>query len=142
MSNFIGQVGGFHMKHFKILLMLSTVLLAMQLAGCAALLVGGAAGAGSVVYIKGQLKENVDASVSRTHDASISALKELKLPIIEDNHDRLSARIKSQAANGSDVWIEIESLGSESSKVTVRVGIMGDEPKSRQILDAIHRHLA
>ena len=129
------------MKHFKFLLMLSAVLLAMQMTGCAALLVGGAAGAGSVVYVKGQLKENMNASVSRTHDACIYALRELKLPVIEDNHDRLSARIKSQVANGSDVWIEIESLGTEASKVTVRVGIMGDEPKSRQILDAIQQHL-
>jgi hypothetical protein len=129
------------MKYFKVLLVLSTLLPAMQLAGCAALLVGGAAGAGTVVYVKGQLNENMNASASRVHDASISALDELKLPIIEDNHDRLSAKIKSRFADGSDVWIEIQSVTSESSKITVRVGVVGDEGKSRQILDAIHRHL-
>ncbi len=129
------------MTYHKVLVVLSTVLLALQLAGCAALLVGGAAGAGAVVYVKGQLNENMNASVSRVHGASISALGDLKLPIIEDNHDRLSAKIKSQFADGSDVWIEIESVTSESSKITVRVGVTGDEGKSRQILDAIHRHL-
>jgi hypothetical protein len=42
---------------------------------------------------------------------------------------------------GDDVWVEIESVTAESSKVTVRVGILGDEHKSRQILDGIHKHL-
>ena len=131
------------MKRFKMcLLLLSVMLFALELAGCAALLVGGAAGAGSVVYVKGQLKEDMAASVPRVHDASISALKELSLPIIEDNHDKLSAKITSRFADGSDVWIEIESVTAESSKITIRVGVMGDEQKSRQILDGIHKHLS
>jgi hypothetical protein len=129
------------MKHFKILLVLSAVFLATQLAGCAALLVGGAAGAGSIVYVKGQLNEDMSASVLRVHDASISALKELNLPVIEDSHDNLSAKIKSHFADGSDVWIQIESRAAESSRIRVRVGILGDEYKSRQILDGIHKHL-
>jgi hypothetical protein len=129
------------MKHFKILLVALTVLLGTQLAGCAALLVGSAAGAGSVVYVKGQLNEDMNASVSRVHSASISALRELNLPIIEDKHDSLSAKIKSRFADGSDVWIQIESLAAESSRITIRVGILGDEYKSRQIRDGIHKHL-
>jgi len=128
-------------KHFKVFFVLSLMLLAPELTGCAALLVGGAAGAGSVVYVKGQLKEDMAASVPAVHDASISALKELNLPIIEDAHDKLSAKITSRFADGSDVWIEIESVIAESSKITIRVGVMGDEQKSRQILDSIHKHL-
>lgn len=130
------------MKRLKIfLVLLSVMVFAIELAGCAALLLGGAAGAGSVVYIKGQLKQDMGASVPRVHDASISALKGLNLPIIEDNHDKLSAKIKSRFANGDDVWIEIESVTAESSKITIRVGILGDERKARQILDGIHKHL-
>jgi len=130
------------MKRLKMfLVLLSVMLFAIELAGCVALLLGGAAGAGSVVYIKGQLKEDMAASVPRVHDASISTLKELNLPIIEDNHDKLSAKIKSRFASGDDVWVEIESVTAESSKITIRVGILGDEHKSRQILDGIHKHL-
>ena len=131
------------MKSLKVFLMLlSFLLFAMELAGCVALLVGGAAGAGSVVYVKGQLKEDMSASVPAVHNASISALKDLNLPIIEDNHDKLSAKIKSKFADGQDVWIEIESVTAESSKITIRVGILGDERRSRQILDGIHKYLS
>ena len=51
----------------------------------------------------------MSASVPAVHDASISALKDLNLPIIEDNNDKLSAKIKSKFADGSDVWIEIDT---------------------------------
>jgi hypothetical protein len=131
------------MKRFKNLLVLLTFMyFAITFAGCAALLLGGAAGAGSVVYVKGQLKEDIAASVPAVHKASISALKDLNLPIIEDDHDKLSAKIKSRFANGDSVWIEIESVTAESSKITIRVGALGDQYKSRQILDGIHRHLS
>ncbi len=131
------------MKHIKIsLTLLSFAVLAIQLSGCAALLLGGAAGAGSVVYVKGQLKEDMNASVPSVYAASISALKELNLPITEDKHDNLSAKVKSRFADGQDVWIDVEYLSVESSKLTIRVGVMGDERKSRQILDAVHRHLS
>jgi hypothetical protein len=130
-------------KRSKILSgLLLFVFVSMQMEGCVALVAGGAAGAGTVVYIKGQLDEDINAPVSRVFGASISALKDLGLPLIEERHDRLSAKIKSEFADGSDVWIEIESLTSQSCKITIRVGIMGDEYKSRQILDRIHKHIS
>jgi len=91
-------------------MLLLFVLLSMQMEGCVALVAGSAAGAGTVVYIKGQLNEDINAPVSKVYDASISTLKDLNLPIIEKKHDSLSAKIKSEFADGSDVWIEIESL--------------------------------
>ncbi|HXX59036.1 MAG TPA: DUF3568 family protein [Thermodesulfovibrionales bacterium] len=130
------------MKHLRtVSILFSFLLLSLQMAGCAAVVVGGAAGAGTVVYLKGRLNEDINAPVSSVYDASISALKDLELPIIEDSHDTLSAKIKSRFADGDDVWIQIESLTAESSKITIRVGIMGDEYKSRQIINGIHRHL-
>ena len=129
------------MKPYKALLVLSAVLVTMLLSGCAALLVGGAAGAGGAVYVKGKLSEDVNATASQVHDATVSALKELNLPIIEDTHDNLSAKMKSRFADGAEVWIDISSLSTESSQITVRVGVLGDENRSRQILDAVHKHL-
>ncbi|HAM50705.1 MAG TPA: hypothetical protein DCP92_08455 [Nitrospiraceae bacterium] len=130
------------MRHLRILsMLLSVMLLSMHMTGCVALVAGGAAGAG-VVYIKGQLNENINEPVPRVYDASISALKELGLPLIDYDHDTVSAKIKSKFADGDDIWIEIEAVTAESSKITVRVGVMGDENKSRKILDVIHKHLS
>ncbi len=131
------------MKRTKMcLVLLSCLLCASTLTGCLALLAGGAAGAGSVVYVKGQLRETMDATVTAVHSASVATLKELGLPAIEDKYDELSAKMKSRFADGQDVWIDIEYITVQSSRLTIRVGIMGDERKSRQILDGIHRHLS
>ena len=130
------------MKQIKAcLVLLSLLIIAAELTGCIALLAGGAAGAGSAVYIKGQLKEDLNVSVTTVHNASIAALKDLNLPIVEDNFDKLSAKMKSRFADGQDVWINIEYAQLDTAKLTIRVGVLGDEPKARQILDAIHKHL-
>ncbi len=117
------------------------MLLAVQSAGCVALVAGGAAGAGTVAYFKGQLDEEIKAPEAKVYAASISALRELKLPVIEDNHDNFTAKIKSKLANGKDIWISVESVTGGTSKITIRVGIFGDEEKSRMLSDAIHRYL-
>ena len=76
---------------------------------------------------EGAVAADGNAEASACHDATVAALKALNLPIIEDAHDNLSARMKSQFADGTDVWIGIEPLTTESSKITVRVGVLGDE---------------
>jgi len=103
--------------------------------------VGAAGGAAGAVYVMGQLKDRLDAPVARVHDATVVTLKEMGLPIKEDKVDKLSAHVESEFADGQHVWITIEADGDEHSKITIRVGMTGDEPKSRAVLDALKAHL-
>ncbi len=109
--------------------------------GCAAFVVGGAVGGGTAVYIKGQVEETFNHPVHRVHEATLAALKHLNMPVIEDTHDSFSAKMKSVLASGENVWIDISVLSNTDSKVTIRVGTLGDEGKSRSILDTIQKHL-
>lgn len=113
----------------------------MFLASCAALVAGGAIGAGSVVYENGELSQKLNYPVSRVHDATLAALKDFRMPVLEDMHDPLSARVRSRLSSGEDVKIKIDSVTSSSSKIGIRVGIVGDKDKSRTILDRIDEHL-
>ncbi len=117
------------------------LLFAVSSSGCAALVVGAAAGGGTAVYIKGQVEQTFSHSVPRVHEATLAALKELNMPVIEDNHDDTSAKMKSVVASGEDVWINISALSNTASKVTVRVGTMGDEGKSTAIINKIEKNL-
>ncbi len=117
------------------------VALSIQAIGCVALLIGGAAGAGGVIWIKGKLQEEFNSSLTQVHTATLGALKELELPIIEDKKDQMSAKIESRFADGKTVWIDIDAITNTSCKITIRVGTFGDEARSRKILDKIHRHL-
>ena len=112
----------------------------VQFSGCAALVVGGAA-AGGTVYVMGKLEDTVNKPVSKVYDASLKALKQLELPVLENEKDVMTAKITSMFADDKKVWIHIESVTADTSKITIRVGVVGDEAKSRRILETVHKNL-
>jgi hypothetical protein len=133
--------GEINMKIIRISCLLLCLLIGFSQAGCVALVAGAAVGAGTVVYIKGNLEETINASVNKTHFAALAALKEMGMPIWKDNHDQMSANMKSRFADGKHVWVDIEAITDSSCKLQIRVGTFGDEYRSRQILEAIHRNI-
>ena len=121
----------------------TTILIAALscLAGCVPLLVGAAAGAGGITYARGALSLNVDATVEESHKAAVKALKNLKLFISSDELNKRDSVIKAEFANGRQAKISINAFTEISSKITVRVGFLGDRELSQLIMDAIERQL-
>jgi len=119
------------MKRYLILL----IFLSM---GCAAALVGGATAVGTYTYISGQLIGTYNANLETTYHAVISGCNNLNLPI---HNRKLSIdRAFIAARDGSkDVWINIKTQTSTTTKVAVRVGYLGDEFASQKIHDAISK---
>jgi hypothetical protein len=113
------------------------------MSGCAVLLLGAGAGAGvaGATYVMGKLEDEVNVPVPKAHRATVAALKSLALPIDKERGDKLAAEVESETADQKKIWISITSLTSSRSKVVIRVGLMGDELRSRQILQAIHSRL-
>ena len=109
--------------------------------GCFALVVGAAAGAGGVIWAKGSLVKELNVPLDRAHKAGVSALKKLELPIIIDRKDKLTAKLESKFADGTNVWIDMNSLTSKTTKVVVRVGAIGDQTRSQEIMDMIEKYL-
>lgn len=110
------------------------------LSGCVPLVVGAAA-AGGVAYVRGDLEKNFDKSVDQLHKTSIAALKSLKTAIHSDNVKRHTARIRFALDDGTKGEIRIEALTERSAKLSIRVGILGDETQSQMILSAIEKKL-
>jgi len=117
--------------------------LAVQISGCAgaALVAGGVVGAGGVVYVKGRLQEQLNSPLAKVHEATLAALKDFELPVGEDKKDMFVAKVRSQLANGDPIWIELCSLSEKSTEITIRVGILGNETRSRRLLGKIRGHL-
>ncbi|MBF0345347.1 MAG: DUF3568 family protein [Nitrospirae bacterium] len=114
-------------------------LLVIQLFGCAAAVVGAGVGVGTYAYVSGKLTYSFDRPVLAVHGATVKALKHLKLPIIEDKSDSVSAVLKSKFADGDDINIDIKAQSERSSTIAIRVGVFGDEKKSLIILDEIKK---
>ena len=112
----------------------------LSTAGCVPLLVGAAAGAG-IAYVKGTLEANFDRPVKTVHKASVAALKVLKLEIKDEDVSQHSSEIKAEYQDGIKVNIKTEALTEHTSKISIRIGVFGDQTKSEMILDAIKKRL-
>lgn len=124
--------------------MLLCVVLAMSImSGCAVVLFGAGAGAGvaGATYVMGKLEDEVNAPVPKVQRATVAGLKSLELPVDKERGDKLSAELESETADQKKIWVSITSLTSSRSKIVIRVGLLGDEFRSRQILQAIHARL-
>lgn len=104
------------------------------LTGCAALIVGAAAGAGGAAYVQGELKVTEAVALDAAQRAAEQAMKDLKLTVIKRQQDGLSGVIEGRTAGDQKVTIKTKRVTAKSTDIRVRVGVLGDETMSRQIL--------
>lgn len=108
---------------------------AILFTGCAVLLVGAAAGAGGVAYVQGELKVTESVPVDTAQRAAEKALQDLKLAVLKRQQDGLSGLIEARTSTDQKVTIKTKRIAEKSTEVAIRVGVLGDETKSRQILN-------
>ena len=113
----------------------------LSCSGCLALAVGAAGGVAGAVYVMGKLQDELNHPVPIVHDATVAAMEDLQLKLSENKADKLSAHMESEFADGARVWIDLDTLSDSRTRVTIRVGLKGDEVRSRKIYDAIKQHL-
>lgn len=119
----------------------TSVFLCLCCSGCLALAVGAAGGAAGAIYVMGKLKDEVNYPVPVVHEATVAAMDDLGLKFSEDKADKLTAHMESSFSDGTHIWIDLESLSDSRCQITIRVGLTGDEVRSRKIYDTIKRHL-
>lgn len=107
--------------------------------GCA-LLVGGAAGAGTVAYLKGELKTNEDVPLEKLFDATLAALKEMGLTVKKFEKSADSARFIALTEEDKTITINLRGKNDYLTELSIRVGTFGDESLSKKILEEIRKH--
>jgi outer membrane protein OmpA-like peptidoglycan-associated protein len=114
--------------------------------GCVAVMIGAGAGAGAAAYIKGKVTQVYDSDYPDTVQASIEALKTLKLPVSEKTADKSKTLIRAEHADGTPVTVEVVPAGPGQTEVGVRTGALGistgEMETSEQIQAGIKKQLA
>ena len=123
-----------------IVMCLLVVCSGLQTSGCF-LLLGVGAGVGGTAYVMGKLDAELDASVPKLQKATVAGLVALSMPVVKERGDKLTAEIESKTADDATVKISLSSLTPFRSTISIRVGLIGNETGSRQILDAIRKHI-
>ena len=125
------------MKGAGILLGLLLVYAAVMVQGCVAAAVGVGA-VGTVAYIRGDLEAVEPASFDEVYVVARAVLEELKLNVIKDSKDAISAVIVALDAEDKKITIKLSGTTQRTTEFSIRVGLFGDEPKSRMIYQMIH----
>lgn len=128
------------MRKKQALLILVLASTAVLVKGCVVAAVGAGA-AGTVAYVKGDLEAIESKKLSTVHEATLKAIKELGLNVTKETKDALSAVIIVRDAQDKKITIKLRATTEKTTKLSIRVGLFGNETKSRLIYQKIHENL-
>lgn len=127
-------------KVFSLLAVLALGATVMLNSGCL-LVAAGAAGAGTVAYVRGELTASLGNEFGAVTKATGRAIEQLKFAKVSESADALSARFVVRTAKDKKIEIVLTKVGEELTKLEIRVGVFGDETVSMTILDKIKANL-
>lgn len=119
-------------------ILLAAVLVLVQ--GCMTVALVGA-GAGTVLYTMGDLEAVLPADISTAYEVAQKALVQLELKISTKVKDALAAEIIARDAQDKKVTVKLKSTSQYATELNIRVGVFGDEDKSRLIYEQIKKNL-
>ena len=125
----------------KIVSMILCAAMAVSLCGCAAVVVGAAAGVGTAYWLGSKMTQDVNVPLERAARAAKRGLESLKLPINREMTSAEAAQYVSQYPDGRTVWVDVKKTTDAASRIEVRVGTTNDKEATTKILNAIKKHL-
>jgi len=127
------------MRKKQVLLAALLVGAVFALGGCFAAAID--AGAGTVAYIRGDLESTESAELDAVYRAAEKAVARLELNVTGKTKDALSATVIARDAQDKKITIRLKAITEDSTKISIRIGLFGDEAKSRIIYDKIKENL-
>lgn len=124
-------------KNWSLITMLGIISLLNS--GCAAVLLGGAAGAGTILYIKGELQSTEEVSLDTAWIATQTAIKDMEFVTGTTEKDDISAKLIAYTSDSREIQITLKRKTDKLTEIGIRVGTFGDESLSRLILENIRK---
>ncbi len=104
--------------------------------GCVAVVAASAAGAG-VAWVRGALETTLEADLDRAYRATQSALRDLEFAVVSERKSGVDAAVFARTARDKRVEVVLERTGDKSTRVSIRIGVFGDESLSLAVLERI-----
>lgn len=120
---------------------LAVLLLAVGLLpGCFAVVAGAAAGGAGAWYV-GALTSTVEATPEETIAAAKEAIADLKLSLISVNTSAIDGELIARTATDTRISIVAKRETDQTTRLTIRVGLFGDDSLSLTLLEKIKANL-
>jgi hypothetical protein len=124
----------------RIFLVLALLAAAVFSQGCVVVAVGAAA-AGTVAYVQGDLESTEPKNIEVVYSAALLAMEQLELSVISKAKDSLSGEIIARDAQDKKISIRMTASSTQTTKLSIRVGTFGNETKSQQIYQKIYNNM-
>jgi hypothetical protein len=108
--------------------------------GCMVAAVGLGA-AGTIAYVRGDLQSFESERIDEVYEATLKAVDELELNVTTKSKDALSAIIVARDADDKKVTIKLKATAEGPTELSIRIGVFGNETKSRLIYQKIRDNL-
>jgi len=121
--------------------LLAVLALALGSTGCGALLLLGGAGTSAIAFATGELRSTEESALAELDAACATAVDVLGYDEVETERDVDRIRWRARTAAGDPVDIRLLEKGPDATELRIRIGVFGDEAKSRLVLEQIHQAL-
>jgi len=101
----------------------------------------GGGRSGPAIYATGDLKTVVSKDINSVYQAAQKSLEQLQLRATTKVKDALAAKIIARDAQDKKITIKFTSTTEDTTKLSIRVGLFGNETKSRLIYEQIRKNL-
>ena len=135
------------MKVNKVLRVCSLAAAMLVCSGCWALWLGGGAlvGAGVAVgvtaYVEGNLEVSLDHTPVDVAKATEKAFATLGITKVSSTSSALSTETIGRTSKDEKVRVVADAAGERGSKLSIRIGVFGNEAESMRIYDEIRKNL-
>jgi hypothetical protein len=123
--------------------LLSLMMLVVPLCGCAAPALTGAlqvAQFGTTAFTSGTLEAVYPQSFDDTVEAARMMIAELQLSVSVDRPQKGFLYIEADDLAGSSIFFRVKRRTEKITGVSVRVGMLGDQPYSTMIMAQLEKH--
>ncbi len=114
--------------------------LMLQMTGCAAVLIGGAAAgatAAGLMYHEGELRAEIEAPPPAVIKATERAFRDLIWTKESAQSSATDGQATARTATGKEVLVKVNRKTENMSQIGIRIGTFGDENLSRLLYDKI-----
>ena len=92
-------------------------------------------------YGWGTLKATLEYPIGATHEAAKKALEELNVTVLQDEQDDLAGELLARDAQDDLITIKLEVLPRSRTRMTIRIGTLGDKNKSNVVFNEVMENL-
>ncbi len=121
--------------------MSAAILLVPFAAGCFWAVAGGIGAVGGYAWVNGNLSRNYQQPIETAWEGTMHAIRVLKLKVVDQKHDAFNGYITVKMAKGDIISVKLERWTAQETKITIRVGALGDRDVSMTLHDQIEKEL-